>query len=466
MKFSKSLKPVLCVLMLMAVFFTQHPASVVSGNSASTAGTISSSSMLEEAPPGYYFPYEDGSGLTPDTPIPYQTNYLQSSSGALGAYVETSFDTDISSQAKEGFDLGDWLLKTQETLNKINDPAMLHQMGQAMLSYQRGPLVDELALRFLEKASALAPGWTWTANNYAVQKFSNDGISEKSYKLFEEAKARAFSAGENASDSASLQNSHTYETLTQKVQNAINELFSHSLAAPNDTEARLKLVQYLIFTNRLNDTQAQLAQIPKGNIFKFVLEGQFLQKIRDFAGAATAFHSAVESFEKSASTNPEFLSQLKRTVVVLEENHRASLKLGRTTSEIKASETIINPVVSTTLDEYLSRQGGEYQPSAPFTAQVTVRAASRNPFYLTLSGMRFEGKVSTDPPSVFRYLATSNVPFLFYGYQTIVSVRDGGAGERRTWIHKVKHPDLIGGVSSAIIGHPANRNVRISWNFI
>ncbi|HND19555.1 MAG TPA: hypothetical protein PLB18_09290, partial [Acidobacteriota bacterium] len=65
MEFSKSLKPVLCVLMLMAVFFAQHPASVVSGNSASTAGTISSSSMLEEAPPGYYFPYEDGSGLTP-----------------------------------------------------------------------------------------------------------------------------------------------------------------------------------------------------------------------------------------------------------------------------------------------------------------------------------------------------------------------------------------------------------------
>jgi hypothetical protein len=170
----------------------------------------------------------------------------------------------------------------------------------------------------------------WTANNYAVQEFLTNGISQKARDLFEEAHNRAVRAGEY-NDSTAARNFQVYETASGKVVSRIAQTLSGRLSGSDEIQTRLRLIQDLILSNRLDEAEVHLNEAPytpMTSISKQLLQGLLLKRKMNFKAAAAAFRSALRSLEKSDQATEDSLSNLRRMAALLEENARAASTVG------------------------------------------------------------------------------------------------------------------------------------------
>jgi hypothetical protein len=361
--------------------------------------------------------------------------------------------------------LGAWLLHASDVLDRTNDPIVLHQLGQQILAFQRGPLVDNLGLEFLEKASAQDSALAWTANNYAVQEFLINGISQKVGDLFDEARNRAMRAGEN-NDSTAVRNSQAYEALCSNVSSRIAQGLLELPTSPAKVQTRFRLIQDLLLSTRLDEAQEHLNELssaPTSGVAKPVLQGLLFKRKENFSGAAASFRIALRYLEDSNQATKDLLSCLTRMINILEENAQAAASttnknIARGTTESRETLDASQKVSRNPLKGLL-RPVSWREPSALGVVRLKVRARTVNPFQLFgWCCPHFYG-ASTSFSSYDARGVT--VPFLFYTTVVNKTVPDGPA----YWQHCASDPDLVLNPTCYVFFQNPGINIRITWTF-
>lgn len=434
---------------------------------------LSAEAIVEEVPVGYDFPPDDGGGG--GIPLILMRGPSKSpNSNSKPIYVKTSLQSKgsdfvyvkASLQSKESnFDLGAWLLQASGLLDRTNDPIILHQLGQQVLALQRGPLVDNLGLEFLEKASAQDSALAWTANNYAVQEFLINGISKKVRDLFDEARNRVMRAGEN-NNSTAVRNSQAYEAMCRKVSSRIAQGFLELPTGPAKGQTRFRLIQDLLLSNRLEEAQEHLNELSSagmGDVSKHLLQGLLLKRKENFSGAAASFRIALRYFEDSNQATKDLLSSLTRMINILEENAQAAASttnknVAHGTAKSRETFDASQKVSRNPLHGFL-RHVSWQESSALAVVRLKVRGRTINPFQLF--GFCCPHFYGASTSSAFYDARGVTVPFLFYTTVVNKTVPDGPA----IWQHCVSDPDLVLNPTCYVFFQNPGINTRISWTF-
>lgn len=424
-------------------------------------GTLDS--IIEVAPEGYEFP--DDELTNPGEPLPDPGLILAS------RFREPRYFSVSSRDSNQRFDLAFWLARVTEVLDRLNDPVSLHRLGQQLLAYQRGPLVNLLGLRCLEKASVVQPSLAWTANNYSAECFLIDGIGERVHVALAEARRRAAMSPRENIDSLVDRNMSNVDALTKRLSEYIGTSLSEHVLSKSHTAEHLKLIDSLIQANRLDEAQAHLNECKAvGSLAarSEILAARLFERRNQLETAAKFLDSAVGILQHDADTSPELLNSLQRRAAIMRENAAAAERM--------------NVALDTTRSRW--REGGLYQGIPTIeNGLVTIKSAA----WVTVGAT--SQTLVTGNKTRARDLSSSWIPFynthftgsfffpdsgyhLFYS-ELVTPPKDNWVLVKKWswprqshstwWEHCAEHPRFINGGRCDPVLHPGTQAVRVSW---
>lgn len=433
--------------------------------------TVSSDIMMEEAPEGYFFPYEDGTGTTPGDPLPDPELLLvKGPSLTPGVGNRAPVYRTVSGRGTgSGFDLGVWLSHGRDVLSITTDPVSLHQIGQRILAFQRGPLVDELGVEFLEKASLQDTSLTWTANNYAVAYFNTHGISQTCQDLFEEASNRSLRNRTESADSLATQNRERLRVISERISARVSRALSQHSSSSLVDKTHLQLVGDLIFSNRLAEAREHIAEAtsdPRARAVQELLKGRLLEREGSYGAAAAVLRGVAGSLRALGHDSEDQIAIIERKAAVLEENARAAAKSAKQPGfDITLwQKTLLTSSATANGSSWNTLVRVSWSEPVFVTFQLTVRAKVINPFYFFgFNGVQFYGGAFAAAAGEIPYRVLENVPFL--RYRTVYGNPFYRARRDEPWFHCANHVDLVPLETCYVVIQPAKKSYRLSWIF-